>query len=117
MVDHLSDLIPTFSGSNHRVRCYAHVLNLVVAAIFEKFDSKKLRTGSSPGARALAELTDCVEEEEGEMRMLRDDDELGDEDPELPDDEDEEDDEDDEEEEEREKRRPVPSMLAKVSLG
>jgi hypothetical protein len=30
LVDELSNLIPTFGGREYRVRCFAHILNLVV---------------------------------------------------------------------------------------
>jgi len=30
LVDELSNLIPTFGGKEYRVRCFAHILNLVV---------------------------------------------------------------------------------------
>ncbi|KAJ3537168.1 hypothetical protein NMY22_g5713 [Coprinellus aureogranulatus] len=40
LVDELSDLIPSFPGASHRVRCIAHVLNLVAKAILSAFCQK-----------------------------------------------------------------------------
>lgn len=40
MVERLNELVSTFKGQNSRVRCFAHVLNLVARSIITQFDVK-----------------------------------------------------------------------------
>ncbi|EIW62755.1 uncharacterized protein TRAVEDRAFT_114619, partial [Trametes versicolor FP-101664 SS1] len=41
MVDHLGYALPGFEGSVGRVRCFAHVVNLVVKSLLTQFDVPK----------------------------------------------------------------------------
>lgn len=55
MVDILGDHLEGFEGSLGRVRCFAHVLNLVVKTLLRQFDV--------PKAKSRAESVDNEEEE------------------------------------------------------
>jgi hypothetical protein len=68
MVDHLYDLVPAFEGQESRIRCFAHILNLVVKAILSVFGMKRKQKGATQ-----AEDDDCMVE-------LEDDEDLDDED-------------------------------------
>ncbi|OJT07830.1 hypothetical protein TRAPUB_1276 [Trametes pubescens] len=90
MVEELKDLLPGFPGNDYRVRCFAHVLNLVVKSLIKHFD---VRETSDPAtaegdARELLELAREMESEELTTQAERaagedEDDELDDADDEV----------------------------------
>ena len=41
MIDALAELLPAFPGGVNRMRCFTHILNLVVKVIFHQFDGAK----------------------------------------------------------------------------
>ena len=43
MVEHLSNIIPTFPGAANRARCTAHIVNLVAKVILRQFDATHAR--------------------------------------------------------------------------
>ncbi|KAI0697427.1 hypothetical protein C8T65DRAFT_582730, partial [Cerioporus squamosus] len=93
MIAEMGVLLPFFEGQYHRVRCFAHVVNLVAKSLLRQFDAKT--TGEVEGeadedVRALLELAETMaqedaetlaarREEEGEQAPLEDDDEWVDE--------------------------------------
>lgn len=71
MTDAIARTIPEFSGRANRIRCFAHILNLVVKAILSQFartrrTSKALQEQSEDAAE-LAALEDDEEEEDAEQ--------------------------------------------------
>lgn len=66
MVEELKDLLPGFPGDNYRVRCFAHVLNLVAKSLIKHFDVRDTRDPATAegDARELLELAREMESEE-----------------------------------------------------
>lgn len=66
MIKKLVDLLPDFPGEVNRVRCFAHVLNLVAKSLIRQFDAEADREEADVGAdeRELLELTQDLEDEE-----------------------------------------------------
>ena len=50
-VDKLADKVESFTGDASHVRCFAHVINLVVKSILAQFDTA--RDGAGPGQDGL----------------------------------------------------------------
>ncbi|RDX41721.1 hypothetical protein OH76DRAFT_1301504, partial [Lentinus brumalis] len=65
MLDALAVHLPKFRGREAHVRCFAHVLNLVVKAILSQFSRKR---------RAEGETADDVDKANEELNALDDDD-------------------------------------------
>ncbi|KAF4610855.1 hypothetical protein D9613_006637 [Agrocybe pediades] len=61
LVRELSVIVPSFPGKKTRVRCFAHILNLIVKAILSPF-SRKTSIGRSSDSEIDTEL-DMIEEE------------------------------------------------------
>ena len=51
MVDKLADKVESFARDASHVRCFAHVINLVVKSILAQFDT--VRDGAGPGQDGL----------------------------------------------------------------
>jgi hypothetical protein len=65
MVDCLYDLIPSFEGQQSRIRCFLHILNLVVKAILSVFTSpRKCKILTDSIAKGEVSLDDDDEEDE-----------------------------------------------------
>lgn len=113
MIDQLPDLIPSFKGSEARVRCFAHTLNLVAKAMLKPFDvpKKDVADAVDEAERSLIELAAGLDLEEAELRAGGHIDEEG-EGEDVQDDEHEH--EEDEDEDEDELREEV--MAARVVL-
>lgn len=64
----MSDLLPDFDGELTRVRCFAHVLNLVAKSLIRQFDASagKEVDESAIDEAELAELREVAEELESE---------------------------------------------------
>lgn len=60
MIDALVSLIARFPGQRNRVRCFAHIINLVVKIILRQFDSRVKKTKA--GSTELDSLTQRLEE-------------------------------------------------------
>ena len=73
MIDELSRLVENFPGESMRVRCFAHVINLVVKSILKQFDlpDKIKDEVLNEGLKELQALGADLELEE---QILRDDD-------------------------------------------
>ncbi|RDX39996.1 hypothetical protein OH76DRAFT_1304119, partial [Lentinus brumalis] len=41
MIEEMGRCIPSFEGDFHRVRCFAHIVNLVVKSLLKNFDARK----------------------------------------------------------------------------
>ncbi|KAJ3490696.1 hypothetical protein NLJ89_g11414 [Agrocybe chaxingu] len=78
LVTELGRLLPSFGGKKVRVRCFAHILNLVVKAVLSQFSRKMIEEDNT-----LTEQLDMLEEE------LNNGTGFGDEEPELESDDDE----------------------------
>lgn len=50
MVARLAEVLPAFDGEASRVRCFAHIINLVVKSILQVFEAPKGRKGRTGGA-------------------------------------------------------------------
>ena len=69
MTDELEELVESFQGQSMRVRCFDHILNLVVKTILRQFDIEQRRKGADLTAldaaeAALHELANDLEDEE-----------------------------------------------------
>lgn len=66
MVEELMDLLPGFPGDLYRVRCFAHVLNLVAKSLIKHFDVRDKRDPATADGdeRELLELVQEMESEE-----------------------------------------------------
>lgn len=66
MIKHLTELLPDFDGAPNRVRCFAHVLNLVAKSLIRQFDADLDKEAAELGAdeRELAELAEGLVDEE-----------------------------------------------------
>lgn len=66
MVEELVDLLPGFLGDWNRVRCFAHVLNLVAKSLIKHFDVRDKRDAAQVEGdeRELLELVREMESEE-----------------------------------------------------
>ncbi|KAF7372265.1 Zinc finger BED domain-containing protein 4 [Mycena venus] len=71
MISELADLIPSFSGNKTRVRCFAHVLNLVVKAILLQFSHTKKAKATE--VKTLAVWHSTMQDEEDEEDVDLDD--------------------------------------------
>ena len=70
MVDELVERLPAFPGATNRVRCFAHVVNLIAKSLIRQFDVDADKEAAAQGAdeRELAELTEDFEAEEAETQ-------------------------------------------------
>ncbi|PPQ74939.1 hypothetical protein CVT26_011413 [Gymnopilus dilepis] len=93
LVAELAGLVPGFSGASHRVRCFAHILNLVVKAILSPFSHQlKESTGvedDGEGTTVIASDIDIEKELEALQNELISGEGVGDEEPDSNDDADE----------------------------
>ena len=72
MIVELSELITKFPGPANQIRCFLHILNLVVKSIIKQFDSPKTQSGKLDDA--LLELAGDLDDEElQEQRNANDD--------------------------------------------
>ena len=62
MIARLASLLPDFDGPPNRVRCFAHVLNLVAKSLIRQFDADIDKEAAAQGAdeRELAELAELT---------------------------------------------------------
>lgn len=85
MVEELSHRLPSFDGEASRVRCFAHIINLVAKSVISQFDTpKKKEQSGNRGSRdaaggendsdlqkLMAEITDLAgDHEEDELDEL-----------------------------------------------
>ncbi|KAL1940908.1 hypothetical protein VTO73DRAFT_7544 [Trametes versicolor] len=82
MMTKLEAILPTIRGSKVRVRCLAHILNLVVKAILSQFDTDRRRRRSQEAAAD-------AQGEDAELVALEDDRDFAEEEPEAEEDEEE----------------------------
>lgn len=77
MIEALVEIIARFPGQKNRVRCFAHIINLVVKIILRQFDSRVKKTKGSSGelAEAIEQLEKTLDLDE--MAMDIDEDEEG----------------------------------------
>ena len=71
MIDVLPTLLTEFPGKKNRMRCFAHILNLVAKIILRQFDIPKAKDGAilDEAAQAMADLAEEIEFE-GEQMVL-----------------------------------------------
>lgn len=72
LVEELSHLIPAFRGDKTRIRCFAHVLNLVAKAILSPFAQKF--TADDQDAAALVKDMEAAAQEDAELEEMPEDD-------------------------------------------
>jgi len=65
MIDELATLVDDFPGSTNRMRCFTHILNLVVKSILQQFDVPKVKRNEVVD-RATEELLKLAGDIEGE---------------------------------------------------
>ncbi|OJT15390.1 Zinc finger BED domain-containing protein RICESLEEPER 3 [Trametes pubescens] len=71
MLAKMMDLLPNFSGELARVRCFAHVLNLVAKSLISEFDARVERNEDEVDEEELRELRALTEGEEEEEVVTR----------------------------------------------
>ena len=69
MVEQLAFQLRNFEGEFHRVRCFAHIINLVAKSLLRQFDVREAKAGEADAAidedvRELLALADRLEEED-----------------------------------------------------
>ena len=69
MIDEMAVRLENFEGSFHRVRCFAHVINLVAKSLLRQFDVQKARKSDATGVvdedvAALLALAEGMDEDE-----------------------------------------------------
>ena len=74
MIDRLAELVVAFPGAANRMRCFTHILNLVVKVILHQFDVPKSNAHNNASLKALLELAGDIETEEAAMDERADDD-------------------------------------------
>jgi hypothetical protein len=69
MIEELIDLLPGFTGSENRTRCFAHILNLVVKQISSLFDDNTKNAAHSAESRlqGLASAVDLESDDESDF--------------------------------------------------
>ena len=74
MTEDLSLHLDDFAGASNQTRCFLHVLNLTVKAIFQQFDVPKAKKGvvMDDAAQALASLAEGLDTEEKEAYDTQD---------------------------------------------
>jgi hypothetical protein len=74
MIDHMATIIADFPGKTNRVRCLAHIVNLVVKIILRQFDVSAKKNKEKPTAddNASGEELDSISEDDEEelVRVL-----------------------------------------------
>jgi hypothetical protein len=96
MIEHMATIIADFPGKANRVRCLAHIVNLVVKIILRQFDvsatkGKEKPTNESAEAHENGEELDILEDDDEELvRVLDKEEKEMDEGDETDDDEDDE---------------------------
>ena len=87
MITHLAKRLPAFQGTFHRVRCFAHVIQLVAKSLLRSFDAKHIEDAEAVVDKDIEMLLRLAEdmasedaaavaagrEEEGEDAPLEDD--------------------------------------------
>ena len=71
MIEELANLLENFPGPANQMRCFTHVLNLVVKSIIRQFDLPKTKGGAvlNKAAEELLNLTGNIEFEEADLEM------------------------------------------------
>jgi hypothetical protein len=67
MITSLASVLERYPGQANHVRCFAHILNLVVKVILRQFDApkkKKAESAATESEKSLAELTKDIKIEE-----------------------------------------------------
>ena len=72
MIDALAELLPAFPGGANRMRCFTHILNLVVKVILRQFDGAKEKAnerlkGTSHDLDDLVGDIEALEEHDDEL--------------------------------------------------
>jgi hypothetical protein len=62
MISVLARIISSYHGDKNRVRCFAHIINLIVKVILRQFDSRQ-RKKSTDGTAEDDEIDEMAEEE------------------------------------------------------
>jgi len=72
MVDTLAELVVAFPGATNRMRCFTHILNLVVKVMLCQFDVPKAKAGEAldVASQALSDLVGDIEMEEMAMDKM-----------------------------------------------
>ncbi len=76
MVDALATRISSFPGQAHRVRCFAHVVNLVAKSLLKQFEPAKKSTSDTSGDDGetfLIDFTEGIDLEDAETTAPEDD--------------------------------------------
>jgi hypothetical protein len=77
MVNKLAETVPDFTGEANRVRCFAHVLNLIAKTVIKQFDiPRKDSCECNEDDDVLAVLTEGIDREEIETRLMSRDEDL-----------------------------------------
>lgn len=71
MLDEMTELLPKFDGQLARVRCFAHVLNLIAKSLISEFDARVDRNENEVDEEELRELRVLTEGEEEEEVVTR----------------------------------------------
>lgn len=73
MVSEMASLLPGFDGELSRVRCFAHVLNLVAKSLIRQFDAKgdKEEDTAAEDEAELAELRALAEDLDAEEAVAQ----------------------------------------------
>jgi len=71
MIDQLTANLVDFPGASNQVRCFAHILNLVVKSIMHQFDMPKKRWDATTD-ETLEKLAGNIEAEEDTMQAEKD---------------------------------------------
>ncbi len=74
MVEEMGRLLPFFEGQYHRVRCFAHIVNLSAKSMLRQFDAKKateVEGEADEDVRALLELAETMAEEDAAALAAR----------------------------------------------
>jgi hypothetical protein len=72
MIDHMATIIADFPGKANRVRCLAHIVNLVVKIILRQFDVSVTKEKEKPAADDNGEELDIPEDDEEELVRVLD---------------------------------------------
>lgn len=59
MVNELEDLVGSFQGGEMRVRCFNHILNLVVKMLLQQFNAEHKKKGANDATLDVAKAVLC----------------------------------------------------------
>ena len=78
MIEELEHLLDDFPGAANQMRCFAHIINLVVKSILQQFDVPKSKANEAldDASKALLDIAEDIEHEEAETQAGGSDDEM-----------------------------------------